>query len=308
MKRLLRVVLVLLLLVIAAVVVGLVMIDSIAKTAVEEGGTYALGVDTTLEAVSIKLLRGQMNMDGLRVANPEGFTSPHLMNSGHFEMELVTGSVLSDTIELPKIELDGLDVWIEQKAGGTNVSKVIDNLKRLSGPGEPEDQDQDEPGKKVKVDSVVIRNVVAHFHLLGDLAPTGPITVKVPEIKLTNISSDDGGGVVMAQLMRRLVSEVLAAIVDGAKGTVPADFLKDLDAQVAGAAKAVAENAGKMVKDAADAAAKSLGEGTGKAVKDAADAAGKALGEGADKAAKDARGVLDGLLGGKKEDTDKPKP
>ena len=55
-------------LVIAAVLLG---IDSIAKSGVEKGASYALGVETKLESIDVRLLDGQIIMDDLNIANPE---------------------------------------------------------------------------------------------------------------------------------------------------------------------------------------------------------------------------------------------
>ena len=241
-KKLIRVVVVLVVLLILAVVVAWVMIDSIAKVGVEKGGSYALGVKTTLDDMSISLLRGRLAMDGLNVANPEGFKSDHLMHSGRFELAIDSGSLFSDSINVTKFELDGLDMNVEQKAGGSNVSKVIDNLKRL---GSPEEKEKDSGGKKVKVDRIVIRNVKAHFHLISGIKP---VTVVVPEIVLTDVTSDNAAGVAVSQLAGRIVPAILASVLENGKGVVPADLLKGLNGELTGLAEAVAGQTGKLIE------------------------------------------------------------
>ena len=294
MKKVLRILLVLVVLLVVAVVVGLFYIDSIAKTAIEEGGTYAMGVKTTLDSISIKLFQGQLKMDGLKIANPEGFEkSDHLMSSGLFDVGLTPSSVLEDTVILPKFILDGLDVNIESKSGGSNISVILANLEKLGGGEEEKPKEEEGEGKKVKIEVFLIKNVTAHFYMpLGSV----PLTVKVPEIDLSEFMSDNPNGVVMPELMRRIIPIILASIAENAKGIVPADFLKDMDGQIGAVAKAIGGNMENVVKGVQEASAK--------AMKDAADALQKGVGDSLKKGTEDAKGALDGLLGGKKKGED----
>jgi len=291
MKKVLRILLVLVVLLVVAVVVGLFYIDSIAKTAVEEGGTYAMRVKTTLDSISIKLFRGKLTMNGLKIANPEGFEkSDHLMNSGLFDVELVPSSVLEDTIILPKFILDGLDVNIESKAGGSNISVILSNLEKLGGGEAEEPKEEEGEGKKIKIEVFLIKNVTAHFYMpLG----SAPLTVKVPEIDLSEFMSDNPNGVVMPELMRRIIPIILASIAENAKGIVPADFLKDMDGQIGAVVQAIGGNMENVVKG--------VQEATGKALKDATDQLQKGVDDTLKKGAEDAKGVVDDLLGGKKK-------
>ncbi|HUU23207.1 MAG TPA: hypothetical protein VM389_11800, partial [Phycisphaerae bacterium] len=191
-KLLVRGIVVLLVLVIVLGIVGYILLDVIAKKGVEEGGTYALGVQTRLNSLSLSPFSGTLAMDGLNVANPAGYKSPHLMHSGTFDLEVVPSSILDDTIQVRKFELNGLSLNVEQKGlGKSNISEVLDNLKRLGGEEKPDEKKpEEEKGKKVKVDRIVIRNVSATFHLPA----INPLSVKVPEIKLENITSDNAEG------------------------------------------------------------------------------------------------------------------
>ncbi len=291
MKKVLRILLVLVVLLVVAVVVGLFYIDSIAKTAIEEGGTYAMGVKTTLDSISIKLFQGQLKMDGLKIANPEGFEkSDHLMSSGLFDVELTPSTVLEDTIVLPKFILDGLDVNIESKSDGSNISVVMKNLEELGGGEEEEPKEEEGEGKKVKIEVFLIKNVTARFYMpLGST----PLVVKVPEIDLSEFMSDNPNGVVVPELMRRIIPILLASIAENAKGIVPADFLKDMDGQINAVVQAIGGNMENVVKG--------VQEATAKAMKDAADQLKKGVDDALKKGTEDAKGTLDKLLGGKKK-------
>ncbi|MHC4294700.1 MAG: DUF748 domain-containing protein [Planctomycetota bacterium] len=249
MKKLLRTVIALIVLLVVLVAAGSLAIDSLARAGLESGATYAMGVETSVEELDLGILSGRLAIGGLRFANPEGFSSEHLMRSGQFELEMRPGSVFQETVELNRFELDSLDVNIEQRAAGSNVAKVIDNLKRFGGDG-TKGEPKDKEGKKVKVDRISIKNVVAHFHLLPELAPGGPITVEIPEIVLTDVTSDNAGGVAVARLVSRIVPAILAAIIRQAPDTVDADFLQGLDTQVAELTETLGEQAQKLTAQA----------------------------------------------------------
>jgi len=72
-RKLLKLVAAVVLLVVIVAGIAWLYIDSIATTGIEEGATYALGVPTTVEDVSVSLLGGTVKIFGLTVANPEGF-------------------------------------------------------------------------------------------------------------------------------------------------------------------------------------------------------------------------------------------
>jgi len=251
-KKILVAIAIILVVIVAVVWLSL---DWIAKTAVEQGGTYALGVDTTVEDLSLSILGGRLTMDGLTVGNPEGYRTPHLMKSGHFEVEVDTGSVFSDPVVVNKFELDGLEVNIEQKVGTSNVSEVLANVERLASGEEKTEEEVEEQGAKVKVDRIVIKNIKANVQLLPIAGKATVLTVKVPELELNDVSTGEEGTTV-SELIRQLVPAILAAIIEEGRGTIPGDLLGGLEESVARSAKAVGEKSAELVGQAEDAAAK----------------------------------------------------
>ena len=284
-KRIVRFLLGIVIILIVLVSVCLFLIDSLAKSGVEKGTAYALDVETRLDDMDLSLLRGHVMMDGLNIANPQGFTSNHLMRSGRFDLEVQPASLLSDTVEVKRFELDGLDINIEQQLKGSNISKIFSNLKRFAGDKEKvpqtDEDDREGSGKKIKLDRIVIRNVVAHFHLLAELAPSGPLTVRVPEISLENVSSADSPALRVSELVAKLLPAVLKSVIEQGEGTIPSEFLSDLDGQLVSVAGVLGDRFGALTGEAAEGAKRALEES-----KKALDETGKAV---------------EKLLGGKKD-------
>jgi hypothetical protein len=260
-RKLLKIVVAVLVLIVIALVVGWMAIDSIAKTAIERGGTYALGVPTQVNSVSLGLLRGEITIRGLTVGNPEGFKTPHLIKTGTVELAVRPGSLLSDTIQVNRFEIDGLDLNFEQKLGSSNISVIVGNTKKAGGGKAGEAQPSG--GKKVKADRVVVRNVVAHVQVLPVGGQASTLDVKVPEIVLTDVGSDGAGGATVSELVRKLVPAILVAVVEKCKGVVPdADLNRlssDLGKTLEGLGTSARQAGENLQKGAGDAIKKIFG-------------------------------------------------
>jgi len=287
MKIVKRVILGIVILLILAVAVVWLLIDPIAKSAVVSGASDTLGVRTSLQSIKVSPLQGRVLMNELNISNPEGgFVSAFLMDAKRFEIEVAPASLFSDTVEIRKFEIDGLEMHIEQKLPLSNVSIIMNNIKRSS-EEKPAAKSQ---GKKVKADLILIKNVEAYFHLLPGTSKAGILKVKVPQIELKNVSSDKTGNVT-GQLVRQLFPAVLSSIIRQGQGLVPTDFLVGLDHQVVGLAQSLGEQMSKLVKP--------IGEGLQKTVEQThldkpVEEAAKTLEEGA-------KGAVEGLFGPKKK-------
>jgi len=261
MKRFLKSTLWIVVPLVALLAVAWFFIDSIAKTAIEQKTTDALGVTTTVEAVKINPLKGAVRIDGLTIRNPEGFKTPHFIKTGRFDLGVRLGSLLEDTLEVNRFDLDGLDMHLEQKPGSSNTSVILNHIKKgRGGKGGPKQAEPaGEPsGKKVKVNRIVIRHIVAHVQVLPVGGKAATLDVKVPEIVLNDVTSDNAAGVAIAELVRRLVPAVLAAVVEKGKGIIPEADLDRLSADVADAAAALGDAVGQLIRQSGGDAAKLL--------------------------------------------------
>ncbi len=301
MKTLLKIVVALVVVLLIVVGVVLMKIDSIAKAAVEKGGTYALGVETTVDSIDISLFGGKLAMDGLTAGNPDGYPAPHLLRSGHFGISVTPGSIRTDTVEIPEIVIDGLDVHIEKnkETGKYNVQVVTDHLKSLSKDKPEEPKEDEKPGKQFMVKRLEVRNITATVDL-----PTGVTTpIKPPDIVLENVTKDNVPiGELIAQMFPAIMMGVLQSHAAELEG-----LAEQLGTDLVGAAEALGGNAAALANQASEQAIKALEEGK-KVVEGAAEDVGetvKGVADEADKTIKDAaKGIgdgLGGLLGGEKK-------
>lgn len=254
-------------LLIVVVMVGLSFIDSLAHKGVEAGGTYALGVNTTLESMNIGIMRGRVSLEGLKVDNPKGFDAPTFLTLADARTKVALGSLRQDVVVVPELYLSGIDVNLQRTPDGkTNYKVILENLERLSGPEKPPPK-PDESEKRLIINDLVIQNVTVH----AAFAPPGAIgeamreysrvTIPISEIRLQDVGKTGkgvaGSGITLGELSGLIVEAILSAAVHHGGNLLPADLVGDLKGQLAklgnleGVKKAfgdVTEGIGEIVK------------------------------------------------------------
>lgn len=314
MKRLVKLALILAVLVVVVVAGGALWvignINGLAKRGIETGGSYALGVKTTVQDVSLHVLRGELALDGLSVANPQGFGAPHFLNLGRGEVAVSLGSLQSDIIDVPTFKLSGIDVNLERKGGGSNYKAILDNLQKLKSGG---GGTSGGTGKRLIVHNLELSDIKVHADLLGVDGGVGQVlntatklVVPIDRVQLSNVGQTGTGvkgpGVTVEQLTSLVVQAVLAAVAEKGGGILPADILGDLRGSVAAVGDLV--NLPVSVVGKAGETASQVGQTAAAAVKDAGDAAKKAV----DDLGKSLGDGLGGLIPGQKPADKKDRP
>jgi len=228
MRRLLKLIVAVVLLLVIAVIAAFFSINRIAKTAIERGGTFALGVDTGVESADVGIFSGELSLNGVRIDNPEGYAADHFMELGNGEMEVSLGSLREDVVVLPRLLLTDLKVAMERGAGGTNYGVILDNLKRF----EAEELDPD--AKRYVINELVISNVNVRLDLFGAVAGIGGIDLPIDEIRLEQVgTAGRQRGVVMGELVNIIVKAVMEVILEEGGSLIPADLQSQLQGKLA---------------------------------------------------------------------------
>jgi len=304
MKILVKLVVLVLVVVVIAVAGLFFYVDAIAKTAIERGATHALGVETTVASTDVGILEGKFSLSGLRVANPPGFDAADFLKMGEGDVSVSFASLREDTVRLPTLNLNDLDLSLEQKGEGANYDVILGNLKKLE--SEPKAPSSGEPGKKFIINEIVIRNVKVAVDVLPIGGSLTRMNVPIDEIRLQDVGSDSDTGVLMAELTSIILKAVFASVVNfGAN--LPADLLQNLGNELGQLENLqslgvnVVAGAGGALEDVTGQVGEVLGDVTNGVVGDAAKQAGGALDE-VGKAADSALKGIGDLLGGDKKD------
>ena len=292
MKKLIKLLVVLLVIIVIVGVVAVFYVDGIAKAAVQSGASSALGVNTTLEKMDVRLLSGEAGMTGLHVSNPEGFKEDYFLKLAQGDMAVSLGSLVGEKVVVPSVVLTGVRLNVEKDGDKANYQAILDNLKT-----EEAEPTAEKKGKKYVIENLSIRDIEVHVRMGSSFEDT----IKVPDIELKNIGSDSDNGVVMSELTGVMTKTILTHVVASA-GQLPgaiaeglAGGLQDLTALGGDIAEQMGGEAQKIIEGMGDITG-GLGEGAGAVGEEA----GKTL-EGAGEKVKEGLGGLGDLLGGDKD-------
>ena len=131
MKKIKRVVVGGVVLVVLILTSGVIWIDSVAKTGIETGSSFALGVDTKLDSADIGIFSGRSELVGLKVSNPPGYQSDNFLELGGGVLDVSLASLTSETVEVSEFTLTGIDMYLEKKVLKSNYKTIMDNLGRF---------------------------------------------------------------------------------------------------------------------------------------------------------------------------------
>lgn len=277
-------------LVVLALVLAWVYVDSLAERGVERGASYALDVPTTLDSADVGVLTGSVELAGLEVDNPEGFEAEHFLKLDNADMNVSLGSLMEETVEVPSLLLDGIDLRLERTLEGANYNVIMDNLSRF----ESGDKEEADPSaKKFVIRTVEIRNITVRADFVPIGGAVGDLTtaeVTVPEVILRDVGSGSEP-MSVAEITAVVLKAILASAVEIGGGVLPEDVLSDIGDQLASLVNL---------------------EGVVGSVEGLGEAAGDLLGmpveavEGVSRAIEDAGEQIGGLLGGGKQEDEDP--
>jgi hypothetical protein len=282
MKWIVRLVIVLALVVIGAGFLLVLSVDRIAKTAIEFGGTEALGTKTSLESIHIRIFGGEASLTGLAVANPSGYPDGNFLSLGTGAVGVSLGSLARPTIEVPKVELDGiaarLDMKLGQKSNAETVLANIEAFSRKFGSGETGQPSAPAgEGKKLVIRQLVLTDISAKVSVEN----AAEVDVKIPRIELKDIGG--GEGVTMAQLMSIITTATVDGILKNGGDAIPAVLRDSLGPKLAEVGTVLRDQVGSAVTGAVDEAKKALESATqnvGQSLEDAGKKAGESIEKG----------------------------
>lgn len=254
----LRIVLALAALVVAGVVAFIVYFDTVAGEAIRRGATQALGVETRVGWVRIRPLAGVMRTGSVRVANPPGFETPLFMAFSSGRLDVTLESLRAPVIQVPLLEIDGVEAYLETAHGETNYAAILRHLRqfRQQGGGAAA---SDAHGASVQliIRRLVVRDITAHIdsgRLAGD---ADRVDVEIPELTLRDVGTAGAGGASIAEVSDTVVRAVLIAVAKEA----PAELVRGLLGSIGTLGSATLE-----LPETATSVIEKLGEGAGKAL------------------------------------------
>ncbi len=238
MKPLRRTVVVLVPLLLVAGVIAYLGLDRMLKRTVEKQSTTSLKLSTTLNSARLSLFGGKLNLNRLRIASPQGFSAPHMLELGDVDLAVRYGQLRKDPIHVQSLSLHQPRLVIEQSNGAVNFKKAMDRM--------PASDSSSEKPIKLIIDELKMQDaqVVIHPGLPG---LRQEITVPVPSITLKNVGS--GHGSQNGAAIKDVAMVVIAALAGSAaeSGALPPELKAILQLNVGQVAGKLGAEAQKQI-------------------------------------------------------------
>jgi hypothetical protein len=222
-------------------------LDSIVKTAIETYGSEATKTAVHVGSVKLDLKHGQATITDLSVANPKGFTDPHIFELGRISTRVDLASINKNPIVIDEIHISAPTVVYEiNRAGVSNVEVLKKNLGLggSSAAGSSSGSSSDN-GRKMIIRKIIVDGSSAKGR---SAALSQEQSVSLPRIVMTDVGAKRGGATaaeVARQLSDTLLTNVKASV---AKIGVDKYLGKSADAVKAQMQKKVGGAAGDMLK------------------------------------------------------------
>ncbi len=209
--------------------------------AIEEGGTRALGVETDLGSAGVSISAGRLDLHDLEVRNPDGYQADNILTMEEGWLDVATGSIFSDRIEIDSLVLSGLTLDLEQIDNKGNYRTIMDNIKQLD-TGSSESGD-----RKLVIKKLSLRNIKVD----GTLVLMGKTQYQksyvLQDFSLNNVGGDNGATIarVTATVFGALLKRAAAASGNELPGKL-GEMLGSMDTR---AIEKAGEEVGDKLKD-----------------------------------------------------------
>ena len=223
--------------------IALLSLDTIVQHGFESAGPSLLGVKTSLADVDISLLGGVIELDGLKVGNPKGFSADNFVTADHIKVGANIAALFRREVHVREVVLDGPEFTFEYNTGGSNIGTIMDRLKKEETAPDETQAEEEKEGKqmRLRIDNVKVTNAKIHVWVAGEQLAS----LSLPQLEIRNIVGPDGKGVAPR--------EVLAGIIGFVKR--PAEDLIHANPATRAAAKLIndlASSGGEVIESGKD--------------------------------------------------------
>jgi hypothetical protein len=245
-KTLIAIIVVLIVVVVGAVFYVFSNLDAIVEAAIEQYGTEAAKTSVQVEKVAIKLTEGAAAIQGLTVANPDGFSLPQAFSLGEIAVDINLEKTDKELIAIDAIRIAAPQVFYEINAEGqASLNILADNLGSDSGASSstsaPDESSTAEQTAPIRLD--IARFELQEASLRAKVVPLDnkAYDLKLPALVLTNLQGTP----------EQISKQILDRLIDHARDEIKKQGLdKELDELKAKAQQNIDEGRAKLEQKA----------------------------------------------------------
>ena len=185
---------------IAAAVVLTFTLDSIVKSNIEDISSELLDTEVTVDRVRISLIGRSGSIQGIHIANPEGFEEGTALQIKSVNLEVNPGSLLFDPVIVNLLEIQKLELSYQLTPRGSNLGRLADNL--------PDPEEADDDARQLIIQRLLMENTELDIRI--PLEDVEPVYVSLERFEQADIGQDVDNDLenTMRILFEILLSEV----------------------------------------------------------------------------------------------------
>lgn len=251
-------------------------LESIVKASVAKYGSQLTGTEVALDGFRLSLRKGEAELKGLRIANPEGYQTPQILSLGSVYVRLDMRSLLKPIIVVEEIRIANPEIAYELKSvAHNNVSDLLAAVNKNAAAKPAADQ--------------------------TDATRAGTAKPAVSSGGSAKSASSSGGKKVIINALNITGGKVSLGATFGGKGAaasvpLPAVTLKDIGREKGSQGKGIIETASLILKKILDTAYDTAVRQGLNSLKDIAGESADTLKGTAESLKNSAKGLLGGLL------------
>jgi hypothetical protein len=185
-------------------------IDDIAHGLIQKACNDTFGVPSSVAKVRLNIFTGHLVLHDLHISNPPKYTSDHFLTIQKASIKANLFSLRSEVVEIPEVQITGIDLNIEEQDDKGNFEPILENIKN----SRKNNQADSQPASKQRyiIHKIVIKDITvraSESYALKILASKDATqTYKLDDIELTDIGTEN-----QSVQMEQIVSVITASIL-----------------------------------------------------------------------------------------------
>ncbi len=197
-------------------IVVLFFLGPVVKIAVNTLGPKLLGVPVEVTGAAIYPLKGQVQLTGVTIGNPKGYSSDALFALKEVRVGIDVSSLSGEgPIIITEFAVIEPHVSYEVAGGKSNIEVLTANLPKSAKSKKPKEKRNKPESRKVIIDLLEFRDGLVAFRAKMTLGQA--ISLPLPELRLTEVGRAQGG-LTGAEAVAKVLGELLNLV-----GTVVAE-------------------------------------------------------------------------------------
>jgi hypothetical protein len=197
----------------ASLVLLLTNINWIVKNAIEHYGSQVTKTHVQVASVNIRLTKGSGSIEGLTVANPKGFSSPHILALGSISVRIEPRTVASSVVVIDDVRIERPQIVYEMDDSRTSNIEVLKKNIGAPATAATKHESEETAAKRLRIRKLVIENsrVDIRVTALGDK----PRTITLRKVEMQDVGGKAGATPEEAaqQIIGAILSEVSREVV-----------------------------------------------------------------------------------------------